>query len=130
MMMIRLILIYYRFGEKIDILFLTYQLAIVICAIPASNTIIERLFSAAKNVVTDKRTRLDCERINEILFLQKNLKTVKQLSNNSITRKRTIPISSSTTVSAEDSICTIPKLTCIDVEDDIDDFNGDEYCCD
>ena len=102
----------------------------MVCAIPASNIIIERLFSAAKNVVTDKRKSLDCEKINEILILQKNLKTSKQLSNNSITLKRTIPISSSTTVSSEDSICTAPKLTCIDVEDDIDDFNGDEYCID
>ncbi|CAF4911362.1 unnamed protein product, partial [Rotaria socialis] len=31
------------------------KLAKIICAIPASNTIVERLFSAAKNVITDKR---------------------------------------------------------------------------
>ncbi|CAM2719848.1 unnamed protein product [Rotaria socialis] len=31
------------------------KLAKIICAMPASNTIVERLFSAAKNVITDKR---------------------------------------------------------------------------
>lgn len=30
------------------------KLAKIICAIPASNTIVERLFSAAKNFITDK----------------------------------------------------------------------------
>ena len=95
-----------------------------------NDAITECLFSAAKNVITDKRMRLDCEKINEILFLQKTLETLKQLSNNSITRKRTISNSSSNTVSSEDSICTAPTLTCIYVEDDIDDFNGDKYCFD
>lgn len=106
------------------------RLALMICAIPASNTIIERLFSAAKNTVTEKRTRLDCDKINEILFLQKNLKNLKQLSNKNIARKRTLPISSSDTVSCEDPACTAPKVACIDVEDDVDDFNDDECCFD
>ena len=34
-----------------------------------NDAITERLFSAAKNVVTDKQTCLDYEKINEILFL-------------------------------------------------------------
>ncbi|CAF4349311.1 unnamed protein product [Rotaria socialis] len=33
-------------------------------AIPASNTIIERLFSSSKNTVTDKRTTLGAEKVN------------------------------------------------------------------
>ena len=47
------------------------KLAKLICSIPASNTIIERLFSTAKNVVTEKRTSLDCDKINHLLFSQK-----------------------------------------------------------
>ncbi|CAF3178741.1 unnamed protein product [Rotaria socialis] len=42
-------------------------------AVPAANTTIERLFSASKNTVTDKRTSLGTEKINKLLFLQKNL---------------------------------------------------------
>ena len=95
-----------------------------------NDAITECLFSAAKNIVTDKQTRLDCEKTNEILFLQKTLQTLKQLSNNSITRKRTILISSLTRISSEDSICTARKSSCIDVEDDVDYFNGGECCFD
>ena len=40
-------------------------------AIPASNTIVERLFSSSKNTVTDRRTNLAAEKINKLLFLQK-----------------------------------------------------------
>ena len=57
-----------------------------------NDAITKRLFSPAKNVVTDKQTRLDCDKINEILFLQKTLQTLKQLPNNSITGQRTILI--------------------------------------
>ena len=93
-----------------------------------NDAITERLFSAAKNVVTDKQTCLDYEKINEILFLQKAVQTLKQLSNNSITRKRTILIPSLIRISSEDSICTARKLTCIDVEDDVDYFKDGECC--
>lgn len=47
-------------------------------AIPASNTCIERLFSASKNTVTDKRTSLGAEKVNRLLFLQKNLALLKR----------------------------------------------------
>ncbi|CAF3157858.1 unnamed protein product [Rotaria socialis] len=99
------------------------SMAKVVCAIPASNTIIERLFSTAKNVVTEKRTRLDCEKINQMLFLQKNMKTLKELSNSDFRRKRTASMSSTTTVSSEESTCTAPKQLCIDVDDTFNDFN-------
>ncbi|CAF3331719.1 unnamed protein product [Rotaria socialis] len=42
------------------------KLSKIICAIPASNTIVERLFSATENVITDKRTRLQSEKTNQI----------------------------------------------------------------
>ncbi|CAF0927295.1 unnamed protein product [Rotaria sp. Silwood1] len=49
-------------------------------AIPASNTTIERVFSSSKNTITDKRTRLGTEKINKLLFLQKNLNLLKQIA--------------------------------------------------
>jgi hypothetical protein len=106
------------------------QISKLVCAIPASNTVVERLFSAAKNVVTEKRTRLDCEKINQILFLQKNMKCLKELSNNDLSRKRTTSMSSTTTVSSEESTCTAPKQFCLDVEDNFDDLCGNEIFLD
>lgn len=47
--------------------------------IPASNTSVERLFSASKNTITDKRTSLHVEKVNKLLFLQKNLPTLKKI---------------------------------------------------
>ncbi len=41
--------------------------------IPASNTIVERLFSSSKNIVTDRRTSLGAEKLNKLLFLKKKL---------------------------------------------------------
>ncbi|CAF1542534.1 unnamed protein product [Adineta ricciae] len=87
-----------------------------ICAIPASNTIIERLFSAAKNTVDGKRTNLGSEKINQLLFLQKNLSTLKQLFQEK-RRKRTVSMSSTTTMSSEDSSYTMAKRARIDDED-------------
>ena len=98
------------------------QISKLVCAIPASNTVIERLFSTAKNVVTENRTRLDCEKINQILFLQKNMKCLKELSNADICRKRTASASSTTTVSSEESGCTTSKQVRLDLEDSFDDI--------
>jgi hypothetical protein len=48
-------------------------------AIPASNTIVERLFSSSKSTITDKRTSLASEKVNKLLFLKKNLKLLKEI---------------------------------------------------
>ncbi|CAF1436953.1 unnamed protein product [Adineta ricciae] len=56
-----------------------HSLARKVLAIPASNTEVERLFSCSKMVVTDNRTRLDAEKLNKIIFLRKNLYSLKQL---------------------------------------------------
>jgi hypothetical protein len=47
--------------------------------IPASNTTVERLFSTAGNTVSDRRTNLDVEKVSKLLFLNKNLLTLKEL---------------------------------------------------
>ncbi len=39
--------------------------------IPASNTLVERLFSSCKNTITNKRTRLGADKLNKLMFLQK-----------------------------------------------------------
>jgi hypothetical protein len=73
-------------------------------AVPASNTIVERLFSSSKNTVSDKRTRLGAEKINKILFLQKNLLKLKSFDKTPVNevidiqlkRKTAEPSSSST----------------------------------
>ncbi|CAF1460814.1 unnamed protein product [Rotaria sordida] len=49
-----------------------------ILAIPASNTSVERLFSSCKNTITDKRTRLGAEKLNKMMFLQKNMNLLQK----------------------------------------------------
>ncbi|CAF3668991.1 unnamed protein product [Rotaria sp. Silwood1] len=46
--------------------------------IPVSNTTVERLFSTAGNTISDRRTNLDGEKVNKLLFLNKNLVTLKE----------------------------------------------------
>jgi hypothetical protein len=81
---------------------------------------VERLSSSSKNIVNEKRTSLDCEKINQLLFLQKNLKRLKQLVNDK-NRKQTISTSSTNTISSEESFCTIPKQQRL---------NSDDHCSD
>jgi hypothetical protein len=108
------VLTYWR--EKQNIFPVLSSLAKEVCAIPASNTIVERLFLASKNTVTEKRTNLGTEKINQLLFLQKNFTLLKQLFHEN-RRKRTISMSPATTVSSEDSTCTMPKQSRIEDED-------------
>jgi hypothetical protein len=102
--------------DKREIFPLLSSIARVIYSIPASNTMIERLFSASKNVVTAKRTSLDCEKVNQLLFLQKNLHQLKQFECDP-SRKRNASTSSANTVSAEESFCTIPKQQRLNTDD-------------
>lgn len=57
-----------------------YAIARRILAIPASNTEVERLFSCSKMTITDKRTRLDPDRLNKIIFLRKNRHALNKLN--------------------------------------------------
>ena len=49
-----------------------------IYSIPTSNTTVERLFSAAGNTITDRRTNLGAEKVNKLIFLKKNLLSLKE----------------------------------------------------
>ncbi len=48
-----------------------------ILAIPASNTSVERLFSSSKIMIGDRRTRLGAEKVDKLMFLRKNLTSLK-----------------------------------------------------
>ena len=58
-------------------------------AMPTENTTIERLFSSSKNTTTDKHTSLNTEKINRLLFLQKNLMSFKEVDNKTIVNETT-----------------------------------------
>ncbi|CAF4627320.1 unnamed protein product [Rotaria sp. Silwood2] len=49
-----------------------------ILAITASNTLVERQFSACKNTFTDKRTKLGSEKLNKLIFLKENMNILKE----------------------------------------------------
>jgi hypothetical protein len=118
------------FWKKQEHLFpILSSLAKVIFAIPSSNTIVERLFSSSKNVVTEKRTRLGASKINELLFLQKNLNTLKELINNN-NRKRTLSMSSTTTASSDESSYTTAKQQRLDTDESLNDFDNIEVFLD
>ncbi|CAF4682803.1 unnamed protein product, partial [Rotaria sp. Silwood2] len=87
-------------------------------AVPASNTSIERLFSSSKNTVTDKRSSLGADKINKLLFLQKNLTLLKSFdkktsieTNTNEMKRKMVEQSSSTIFNAnqEQSIATTTK---------------------
>ena len=50
-----------------------------VLAIPAANTSVERLFSSSKIIIGDRRTRLGAEKIDKLMFLQKNLMALKNM---------------------------------------------------
>ncbi|CAF3988536.1 unnamed protein product [Rotaria magnacalcarata] len=50
----------------------------VLC-IPATNTSVERLFSASGNTITSLRTRLQISKVNQLLFIRESLSTSREL---------------------------------------------------
>ena len=51
------------------------QIAKRVLSIPATNTSVERLFSHSGNTVTNRRTRLDADKVNNLLFIKRNLRS-------------------------------------------------------
>ena len=66
-------------------------------AIPASNTIVEKLFSSAKGAISDRRTSLGTEKINRNFFLKKNLKFLKEIDEQSMNEPGVTQIKRQTT---------------------------------
>ncbi|CAF1518711.1 unnamed protein product [Adineta steineri] len=50
-----------------------------ILAVPATNTSVERLFSHSGNTITNRRTRLDADKVNQLLFIKRNIRILKGL---------------------------------------------------
>ena len=75
----------------------------------ASNTTVERLFSQANNTFSPRRTKMQTEKLNKLLFLNKNLLLLKELDQQQlkhIHEKRklaqiSMPASSSTSNNAD-----------------------------
>jgi hypothetical protein len=63
------ILSYWREHQKLFPIIASIPRGII--DIPASNTLVERLFSSCKNTITNKRTRLGADKLNKLMFLQK-----------------------------------------------------------
>ena len=50
-----------------------------VLSVPATNTTIERLFSISGNTVTNRRTRLQTSKVNQLLFIRRNLMVLREL---------------------------------------------------
>jgi len=95
-------------------------------AIPASNIIVERLFSSSKNTISDRRTRLAVEKVNKLLFLQKNLLVLKGFDKTVVNevvdmqpkRKTPEPSSSSTSFQNKEQVVTVVRKKIKVVEQD------------
>ena len=55
------------------------NIARAVLAISASSSEVERLFSAAKFTVSDRRSSLGTEKLNKLIFIQKNLALLQEL---------------------------------------------------
>ncbi|CAF2941605.1 unnamed protein product, partial [Rotaria sp. Silwood2] len=99
-----------------------------IFAIPASNTTVERLFSSSKLSVGERGTNLGSEKLNQLMFLQKNLVLLKELRQvNKVPTKRSI--SDQVSMMSEHSSETIVKKAREDNTHSSDDEGGNiEWC--
>ena len=50
-----------------------------VLSIPATNTSVERLFSHSGNTITNRRTRLDADKVNNLLFIKRNMRILKEI---------------------------------------------------
>ncbi|CAF3948649.1 unnamed protein product [Rotaria sp. Silwood1] len=78
-----------------------------IYSIPASNTTVERLFSSAGNTISDRRTNLQSDKVNKLLFLNKNLLLLKELDSQQLAnaeKKRKLPAMSTSSSSPSNNI--------------------------
>ncbi|CAF3602232.1 unnamed protein product [Rotaria socialis] len=101
----------------------------------------ERLFSSFKATISDRRTKLDAEKVNKLLFLQKNLSVLKKLDYvttdepTNLQQKRKTAKTSSTTMpfqAEEETFATrgkqiqVPEQNNVVLSDDDDDTTDKE----
>ncbi|CAF0992584.1 unnamed protein product [Rotaria sordida] len=71
------ILIYYNNNKSLYPILA--KIAQRVLAIPATNTCVERLFSDDGNVITSLRTRSQTGEVNQLLFIRRNISTLREL---------------------------------------------------
>jgi hypothetical protein len=59
-----------------------------VLSIPATNTSVERLFSDSGNTITNRRTRLQTSKVNQLLFIRRNVSLLRELFPSSIEQVR------------------------------------------
>ncbi len=122
-----------------------FQLAKQVLIIPASNTCVERMFSTSGATVTEKRTRLAVDKIDKMIFLNKNLvylKSLRELNQKNLSEDSTDALFSSNKRSLSTDILQSPlqaKRTRMSRDDEatfsnryeqiqLDDDEDDEDC--
>jgi len=50
-----------------------------VLAIPATNTSVKRLFAHSSNIITNRQTLLDADKINYLLFIKQNMRTLIEI---------------------------------------------------
>lgn len=84
-----------------------------VLSIPATNTTIERLFSISGNTVTNRRTRLQTSKVNQLLFVRRNLMALRELFPSSLDLMTKRKNSSTSTTPMKK-----PKYTTVEDDDD------------
>jgi hypothetical protein len=101
------------------------QIAKRVLAIPATNTTVERLFSHSGSTVTNRRTGLDADKVNNLLFIKRNIRVLKGIYPSAVeqcTKRK------SRLVSADSTPSTSPnkKIKLIVESQEVDEATTDE----
>jgi hypothetical protein len=56
-----------------------FKIAQRVLCIPATNTCIERLFSDSGITITNRRSHLQTNKVNQLLFIRQNLSTLREI---------------------------------------------------
>jgi predicted small metal-binding protein len=96
-----------------------------ILSIPATNTSVERLFSHSGNTITNRRTRLDDEKVNSLLFIKRNMRVLKEIypppTEHSNKRKSNLLSASSTSSTTPNK-----KIKLVTATNEVDEATTDE----
>ncbi|CAF4071187.1 unnamed protein product [Rotaria sordida] len=101
------------------------QIAKRVLSIPATNTSVERLFSHSGNTITNRRTCLDANKVNHLLFIKRNLRILKEIYPPPIeqsTKRRSSVISTDSTSSTTPN----KKIKLMTENQDVDEATSDE----
>lgn len=103
-----------------------YQIAKRVLSIPATNTSIERLFSDSGNTITNRRTRLQTSKVNQLLFIRRNVSLLRELFPPSIEQVKKRKSSSTSVIPMKKRRYSIDKHVDIDLSQEYDDTDASE----